>query len=102
MSRKQYAVHTVRDEPVRLRDQLDHIAAGGGTVVSVIWQPARQVTLEPGQPPYEVASGYVVVSEHELHAGRATEVRSAARPIVARAFRTKSGGRPPGRPMTTS
>ncbi len=25
MTRKQYAVHTVRDEPVRLRDQLDHI-----------------------------------------------------------------------------
>ena len=41
MTRKQYAVHTVRDEPVRLRDQLDHIGAGGGTVVSVIWQPAR-------------------------------------------------------------
>jgi hypothetical protein len=43
MTRKQYAVHTVRDEPVRLRDQLDHIAAEGGRVVSVIWQPARQV-----------------------------------------------------------
>ena len=41
MTRKQYAVHTVRDEPVRLRDQLDHIAAEGGRVVSVIWQPAR-------------------------------------------------------------
>ena len=66
MTRKQYAVHTVRDEPVRLRDQLDHIAADGGTVVSVIWQPARQVTLEPGLAAYEVASGYVVVSEHDL------------------------------------
>ena len=65
MTRKQYAVHTVRDEPVKLRDQLDHIAADGGRVVSVIWQPARQVTLEPGLPPYDVASGYVVVSEHE-------------------------------------
>jgi len=66
MTRKQYAVHTVRDEPVRLRDQLDHIAADGGTVVSVIWQPAPQVTLEPGLAAYEVASGYVVVSEHDL------------------------------------
>ena len=66
MTRKQYAVHTVRDEPVRLRDQLDHIAAEGGRVVSVIWQPARQVTLEPGLPQHEVASGYVVVSENEL------------------------------------
>jgi hypothetical protein len=47
MTRKQYGVHTVRDEPARLRDQLDHIAADGGRVVSVIWQPARQVTLEP-------------------------------------------------------
>ena len=66
MTRKQYAVHTVRDEPVRLRDQLDHIAAEGGRVVSVIWQPARQVTLEPGLPPYDVTSGYIIVSEHEL------------------------------------
>jgi hypothetical protein len=66
MNRKHYAVHTVRDEPVRLRDQLDHIAADGGRVVSLIWQPARQVTLEPGLPPCEVASGYVVVSEFEL------------------------------------
>ena len=66
MTRKRYAVDTVRDEPVRLRDQLDHIAAEGGRVVAVIWQPARQVALEPGLPPYEVASGYVVVSEHEL------------------------------------
>jgi hypothetical protein len=57
---------TVRDEPVRLGDQLDHIAAGAGTVVSVIWQPARQVTLEPGLAAYEVASGYVVVSEHDV------------------------------------
>lgn len=65
MPSRQYAVHTVRDEPVRLRDQLDHIAAEGGRVVSVIWQPARQVALEPGLPPYDVASGYVVVSEHE-------------------------------------
>ena len=70
MSRKQYAVDTVRDEPVRLREQLDHIAAEGGRVVSVIWQPARQVTLEPGLQPYEVASGYVIISEHELHEER--------------------------------
>jgi hypothetical protein len=79
MIRKQYAVHTVRDEPVRLRDQLDHIAAGGGTVVSVIWQPARQVTLEPGLAAYEVASGYVVVSEHDLHEA---EGCTAGRPII--------------------
>jgi hypothetical protein len=31
MTRKRYAVDTVRDEPVRLRDQLDHIAAEGGS-----------------------------------------------------------------------
>ena len=66
MTSKQYAVYTVRDEPVRLRDQLDHIAAEGGRVVSVIWQPARQVTLEPGLAPYDVTSGYVIVSEDEL------------------------------------
>jgi hypothetical protein len=64
--RRSRLADTVRDEPARLRDQLDHIAAEGGRVVSVIWQPARQVTLEPGLPPHEVASGYVIVSEHEL------------------------------------
>ena len=62
MTRKQYAVHTVRDEPARLQDHLDHIAAEGGRVVSVIWQPARQVTLEPGLQPHEVASGYLFPS----------------------------------------
>ncbi len=66
MGRKQYAVYTVRDEPARLRDQLDHIAAEGGKVVSVIWQPARQVKLEPGLAPYDVTSGYIIVSDHEL------------------------------------
>jgi hypothetical protein len=66
MKRKRDAVDTVRDEPVRLQDGLDHIAAEEGRVVSVIWQPARQVALEPGLPPYEVASGYVVASEYEL------------------------------------
>ena len=66
MGRKHYAVYTVRDEPARLRDQLDHIAAEGGMVISIIWQPARQVTLEPGLAPYEVTSGYVIVSEHKL------------------------------------
>ena len=68
MARAQYAVATVRDDPVRLRDELDHIASEGGKVVSIIWQPARLVTPEPGQPPYEVASGYIIVSEHDVHA----------------------------------
>ncbi len=94
MTHKEYAVHTVRDEPVRLRDQLDHIAAEGGRVVSVIWHPARRVTLEPGLTPYEVASGYVIVSEHDMRR-RATEVRSAARPIVARAFCNRRWARAP-------
>jgi hypothetical protein len=66
MSQMQFVVHTVRDDPVRLRDQLDHITAARGRVVTIIWQPARLVTPEPGQPPYEVASGYVVVSECEV------------------------------------
>ena len=65
MTRKQYAAHTVRDEPVRLRDQLDHIAAEG-RVVSVIWQPARQAVLELGLPPYDVTSGYIAFSELKL------------------------------------
>ena len=66
MGQMQYLVHTVRDDPVRLRDELSDIKAAGGRVISIIWQPARLVTPEPGQPPYEVASGYVVVSECEV------------------------------------
>ena len=66
MGPKQYGVYTVRDEPARLREQLDHIAAAGGIVVSVTWQPARQVTLELGLAPYDVTSGHVIVSENEL------------------------------------
>ena len=66
MGGKQYSVYTVRNEPARLRHQLDHIAAEGGRVVTVIGQPARQVTLEPGLAQYDVASGYVIVAEHEF------------------------------------
>lgn len=62
----QYQVHTVRDDPVRLRDELGDIKAAGGRVISIIWQLARLVTPEPGEPPYEVASGYVVVSKCEV------------------------------------
>jgi hypothetical protein len=66
MGEMEYLVHTVRDDPVRLRDELRDIKATGGRVVSIIWQPARLVTPQGGQPPYEVASGYVVVSECEV------------------------------------
>ena len=66
MTCKQYAVHTVRDEPVRTPGPAGPHSCGRRQIVSVIWQPAREVTLEPGLPPHEVASGYVVVSEHEL------------------------------------
>ena len=66
MGQMQYFVHTVRDDPVRLRDELGDIKAAGGRVISIIWQPARLATPEPGQTPYEVASGYVVVSECEV------------------------------------
>lgn len=66
MSHMRRLVHTVRDDPVRLRDQLDHITAARDRVVSIIWRPARLATPEHGQPPYEVASGYVVLSECEI------------------------------------
>ena len=78
MTRKQYAVDTVRDEPVRLRDQLDHIAAEGGRVVSVIWQPARQVTLEPGSRHTKSHRATSLFPSMSCLTQRATEGRLAA------------------------
>ncbi len=57
-----YAVDTVRDDPGLLRDRLHAIAEEGGHIVSVIWQPARQVRLEDDT--HSQNSGYVIVSEH--------------------------------------
>jgi hypothetical protein len=65
MGRKRYAVDMVRDDPVRLRDRLDAIADEGGKVISIIWQPTREVTVEHGQTSHTALSGYIVVSEHE-------------------------------------
>ena len=69
MGQMQYHVHTVRDDPVRLGLELSDIKAAKGRVISIIWQPARLVTPEPCLPTYEVASGYVVVSECEVPEG---------------------------------
>jgi hypothetical protein len=85
MTRKQYAVHTVRDEPVRLRDQLDHIAADGGRVVSVIWQPARQATLSLGCRHTKSHRATSLFPSMSCPRQWATEGRSAARLIVAQA-----------------
>ena len=57
-----YAVDSCLDDTGLLKDKLDEIAAGGGRVVSVIWQPKRRVEIGDSDtfPP----SGYVVVSEY--------------------------------------
>lgn len=55
---------------------MDHIAAEGGRVVSVNLATGSAMTLEPVLPPYEVASGYVFVSEYELPRQRAVELHA--------------------------
>jgi hypothetical protein len=58
-----YSVDQVRDDTGLLRDRLQEIADGGGKVVSVIWQPTRQVLM--GDNETNPLSGYVVVSEYD-------------------------------------
>jgi hypothetical protein len=45
---------------------LNLIPPDGRRQYEALWQPARLVTPEPGQSPYEVAPGYVVVSECDV------------------------------------
>ena len=60
---KRHAVDLVQDDPTRLRDRLDAISDEGSRVISIIWQPARNSTVDGRPVSYE--AGYVVVSEQE-------------------------------------
>jgi hypothetical protein len=58
-----YAVNTVRDDPVALREALDAIGEGGGKIISIMWAPDREVGSPIGRA-YPVQSGYTVVAEY--------------------------------------
>jgi hypothetical protein len=63
---KHYQVSMVPDEPVRLRDRLDELASENSKIISIIWQPTRQIRVDHDATPYEALSGYVIISEHEF------------------------------------
>ena len=62
MTKRRYAVDLVRDDGGLLNDRLHQIGEDGGKVVSITWQPAREVNLDAGK--YQAKSGYTVVSEY--------------------------------------
>ena len=62
---KRYAVDSVRDDQGALLNRLTQIAAEGGRVVSITWQPQRQVFIEIEDRQIGVDSGFTVVSEFD-------------------------------------
>ncbi len=59
----QYAVDYARDDEGALLRTVTEIAKEGGRVVSVTWQPERNVTVEGAN--IMKSSGYTVVSEYD-------------------------------------
>ncbi len=60
-----YAVDSVRDDQGALLNRLTQIADDGGRVVSITWQPERQVFIEMEDRQIGVNSGFTVVSEFD-------------------------------------
>jgi hypothetical protein len=61
---RQYAVDGVRDDQGALLNKLTEIARSGGRVVSVTWQPQRDVRTDRGGA--TISSGFTVVSEYDF------------------------------------
>jgi hypothetical protein len=60
-----YAVDAVRDDQGALRDRLHQIARSDGRVVSITWQPRRDIQTEQGTS--LALSGFTIVSEYTVH-----------------------------------
>ena len=60
-----YAVDSVHDDQGALLNRLTQIAEDGGPVVSITWQPQRQVFIEIEDRHIGVDSGFTVVSEFD-------------------------------------
>ena len=58
-----YAVSGCRDDQGALRNSLYHISEEGGRVVSITWQPEREIRSDGAT--VKQSSGYTIVSEHE-------------------------------------
>ncbi len=57
-----YAVYGCRDDQEALLRALHRISEEGGRVVSVTWQPKREIQSDGTT--VKLSSGYTVVSEH--------------------------------------
>ncbi|KUL94312.1 hypothetical protein DK26_14955 [Bosea sp. WAO] len=64
MSDDGYKVISVEDDAKLLQEALDQISEDQGVVVTVIWQPAREITV--GGETKKANSGYVVVADYGL------------------------------------
>lgn len=60
---KQYSAIVCQDHPESLEDCLQDLANEGGRIISVTWQPKREVVHDGNK--IEVPSGYTVISEHD-------------------------------------
>ncbi len=60
-----YAVDSVHDDQGALLNRLTQIAEDGGRVVSITWQPKREVENEIQNRIVEKNSGFTVVSEFD-------------------------------------
>jgi hypothetical protein len=66
MRSRKYQVIPVQDSPAALQECMDRIVAWHGRVVSVMWQPTRDVAEEAKKKAATtIPSGYVVVAEYE-------------------------------------
>ena len=81
-------VYRIKDDPANaegLLVQVEPVDRPVGRYWSALsGKPARRGRTRPGLPPYEVASGYVIVSEHWLPRQRATR---AAPPLALSSLR---------------
>ena len=59
-----YAVDGCRDDQGALLNTLHRISEEGGRVVSVTWQPEREIRIDGAT--VKQSSGYTIVSEHEF------------------------------------
>jgi hypothetical protein len=60
-----YSVETCIDNPASLQVRLDEVTEANGRVLSVIWQPQREVpSVDFPEARFTTDSGYVIVVEY--------------------------------------
>ena len=64
MSDDGYKVISVEDDPKLLQEALDQVSEDEGVVVSVLWQPSREVRV--GGVTKQASSGYTIIVDFGL------------------------------------